>query len=497
MTPFLGVAGLGGAGGNSRKLPTPPEDTWISLSGISHWSSSDNLAVDNDKNTFTWGKHTNLHSQGGSYSFWIIKFDSDGIPAWHRGIGGAGNEYNNEYTRNITTDSSGSVYVMGYSNSTTGTSTGDRRAILIKWNSSGTLQYKKLFTMSGTTQSYGNMNVVDDSDNVWVSGRHYDGNTMNSIGFIAKLNSNGNLAWVKDYNDFVMASDMVFDSSGNAYCIGRIGASNQDEGLVMKIDTSGNIQWSSIFGTTTGTVADYCRAIGMDSSGNLYVAGSIGDPYAGGNQYAFLSKFNSSGTYQWTKSIGQTEAGSTGETQTHSLIVYNDTIYVCGRTTGLISGQSVGFLIAFNTSGDQQWSRYFGRGSGSSSGSVTATGLDAATNYLYVSLSQTVMDHVPNAGSKAHTVFKIPSDGTKTGIYTYTGQSVGNGFDFVYGTSSLSTSNYTSHATSGLNNSSVSLYTTQTTSISSTSNLTEYYNATQNIGIDQTSMTGYHKIDIP
>ena len=174
MSPFLGVAGLGGAGGNSRKVSAPPEDTWISLSGISYWSTSENLAVDSDKNTFTWGQHQYLHTQGGSYSWWIIKFDSDGIPVWHRGIGGAGNEYDNEMSHNITTDSSGSVYVTGYTDSTTGTSTSNRRGYLIKWNSSGTLQYKKLFTMSGTTQTYNNMCVVDNSDNVWVSGRHYN-----------------------------------------------------------------------------------------------------------------------------------------------------------------------------------------------------------------------------------------------------------------------------------------------------------------------------------
>ena len=177
-----------------------------------------------------------------------------------------------------------------------------------------------------------------------------------------------------------------------------------------------------------------------------------------------------------------------------NLVVHNDTIYVAGLTQGIYNTRSTGILVAFDTSGNQQFQRFFDRHSGSS-GTCTVTGLDAATNHLYVSLSQNIMDHVPNAGSKAHTVFKIPSDGTKTGIYTYTGQSAGNGFDFVYGTSSLSTGNYTSQST--ISSNSITLYTTQTTSVSSTSYQTENYNASQNTGVDQTNMTGYHQIDIP
>lgn len=491
MSPFLGVAGLGGAGGNSRKAP-PPEDTWISLSGISHWSNSENLVVDSDKNIFTWGKHTNLHSQGGSYSFWVVKFDSDGIPAWHRGIGGAGNEYMVSQAENIATDSSGSVYVIGYSDSTTGTGTGERRGILIKWNSSGTLQYKKRFTMSGTTQTYATATECDSNDNVWCSGYHYSGS--GSIGFLTKLASNGNVSWTKDFNDMAQIRGIVFDSSDNAYCTGRVGSLNLDDGFIMKVSSSGNIDWSTKFGVTTGTISDFARTIGMDSSGNLYVAGYISNSYGGYTPHGFLAKFNSSGTYQWTRHIGQTESNSGYETMLENLVVHNDTIYVAGLTQGIYNTRSTGILVAFDTSGTQQFQRFFDRHSGSS-GTCTVQGLDAATNHLYVSLSQNIMDHVPNAGSKAHTVIKIPSDGTKTGIYTYTGQSAGNGFDIVYGSSSLSTGNYTSQST--ISSNSITLYTTQTTSVSSTSYLTEYYNASQNIGVDQTNMTGYHQIDIP
>ena len=504
MSPFLGVAGLGGAGGNCRKLP-PPEDYWISLSGISFWSNGENITVDSNRNAITWGKHSRLHSQGGIYSWWIVKFDSDGIPVWHRGIGGAGNEYMTTQSNNITTDSMGNVYVVGYTDSAYGTNTSNYRGYLLKYHpTTGNLSFKKQISFS-TTQSTTASAVKYDgvySGSIYCSGFHNE--SSGNIGFLMRINNySGNITWVKDFNNMAETRDMVFDSSGNIYCTGRVGSLNQDEGFVMKLDVNGNIQWSTIFGNT-GQIADYSRSIVMDSSGNLYVAGHMSNPYGGYTAHGFLAKFNSSGTHQWTKHIGKNEASSGSETQTEGMAIYNDKIYVGGFTQGIVYGRGVGYLIEFDTSGNQQWQRYFDRYSGST-GTCSVRGLDVdAKGSLYVNLSQGIMDHVPNAGSRAHTVFKIPSDGTKTGIYTYTGQTAGNGFDFVYGTSSLSTGAFYNHSTSGLNNSSISIYSGTTlanagfqTTLFGTSNLTEYYNATQNIGIDQTSMTGYHQIDIP
>ena len=507
MSPFLGVAGLGGAGGNSRKLP-PPEPYWISFSGISHWSNSENLTVDSSKNTFTWGKHSYLHTQGGIYSWWIVKFDSDGVPAWHRGIGGAGNEYITAQSNNITIGEGGNVYVVGQTDSTSGTNTGQYKGYILKYRGSSGQLLSRREVYFPTTQATTMSAVKYDGDysgRILCSGYHNE--STGNIGFLMSINpyvaATYVYQWCVDFNNMADVRDMVFDSSGNIYCTGRVGSLNQDEGFVMKLNSSGSIQWSTIFGNT-GSIADYARSIVMDSSGNLYVAGHISNPYGGYTAHGFLAKFNSSGTHQWTKHIGKNEASSGYETQTEGMAIYDDKIYVGGFTQAQTYSHGTGFLIEFDTSGNQQWKRYFDRGSGST-GTCTVRGLDVdASGNLYVSLSQSIMDHVPNAGSKAHTVFKIPNDGTKTGTYTYTGRTAGTGFDFVYAASSISTGAYYNHSTSGLNNSSISVYSGTTlanagfvTRLFDTYNLTEYYNASQNIGVDQTNMTGYHKIDIP
>ena len=104
----------------------------------------ENLTVDSNRNTITWGKHSRLHNQGGIYSWWIVKFDSDGIPVWHRGIGGAGNEYMTSQSNNITTDGAGSVYVVGYTDSAYGTNTSNYRGYLLKYHpTTGNLSFKK------------------------------------------------------------------------------------------------------------------------------------------------------------------------------------------------------------------------------------------------------------------------------------------------------------------------------------------------------------------
>ena len=70
----------------------------------------------------------------------------------------------------VTVDSSGNIYVTGY---TTGgldgnTNSGDDDLILVKYNSSGTKQWTKQLGTSSSDIGYGV--TVDSSDNIYVTG---------------------------------------------------------------------------------------------------------------------------------------------------------------------------------------------------------------------------------------------------------------------------------------------------------------------------------------
>ena len=78
----------------------------------------------------------------------------------------------------------------------------------------------------------------------------------------------------------------------------------------------------------------------MDSSGNIYVTGytdgGLDGNSSSGKQDFFLTKYNSSGTKEWTK-----QEGSSGNDYAYGVAVYSsDNIYVTGYTDKKLHGKT-------------------------------------------------------------------------------------------------------------------------------------------------------------
>jgi len=124
----------------------------------------------------------------------------------------------------VTTDSSGNIYVTGYTGGGLdgNTSSGNDDIFLVKYNSSGTKQWtKQLGTSSG---DYGNDVTTDSSDNIYVTGYTeggLDGNTNsgNLDIFLVKYNSSGTKQWTKQLgtSSREWGRGVTTDSSGNIY----------------------------------------------------------------------------------------------------------------------------------------------------------------------------------------------------------------------------------------------------------------------------------------
>ncbi|MBU0943962.1 MAG: SBBP repeat-containing protein [Proteobacteria bacterium] len=87
------------------------------------------------------------------------------------------------------------------------------------------------------------------------------------------------------------------------------GTGNWTAAFAAKLDSSGTIQWNTFMGSTQ---TDLSSAIAVDTTGNVYVAGTSyatwGSPlnaFTGGTN-AFLVKLNSNGTQVWHTFIGST-----------------------------------------------------------------------------------------------------------------------------------------------------------------------------------------------
>ena len=242
----------------------------------------------------------------GNNDIFLLKYNSSGTLLWRKQRGSA----YDDLSQGIDTDSSGNVYLTGYTEGDlTGDSSGDADFFLAKYNSSGTVQW--LMQLDSTSDSFAQGIVIDTSNNIYVTGHtegSFDGNT-NSGGsdiFLVKYNTSGAKQWSvqtgSSGNEY--GKGVSVDSSGNIYITGYAssdldGNSNQggQDSFVMKFDSSGTKEWTVQVGTSYN---DYANAMGINSSGNLFVTGGTdggldGNVSSGGTDI-FLFKLDSSGT---------------------------------------------------------------------------------------------------------------------------------------------------------------------------------------------------------
>jgi hypothetical protein len=138
---------------------------------------------------------------------------------------------------------------------------------------------------SGAVYSCGYMNTVSNGKDV----------------VVVKLDSNGVQLWSASYNYNTAnlddkANAICVDPSGNVYVTGYSqAASNNADIIVIKYNSSGTQQWATRLAGNAN--ADDCgNSIGVDGSGNVYVAGYLS--ITGKGKDFSVSKFNSSGVHQ-------------------------------------------------------------------------------------------------------------------------------------------------------------------------------------------------------
>ena len=141
----------------------------------------------------TTGGGLDGNTDGYSNDIFLVKYNSSGTKQWTKqlGVESLGDE-----GRGVSTDSSGNIYVTGqtWGNLDGNTNSGFSDIFLVKYNSSGTKQWTKQL---GTTEGdYGFGVTTDSSGNIYVTGFTYgdlDGNTSsgNSDIIIVKYDSSG------------------------------------------------------------------------------------------------------------------------------------------------------------------------------------------------------------------------------------------------------------------------------------------------------------------
>src|SRR4030067_3545481 len=118
--------------------------------------------------------------------------------------------------------------------------------------------------------------VVDDSGNVYVTGRSLGSGSLDNFTTL-KYNSNGDTLWVRSYNGLGngidVATSIAVDSSGNVYATGYTDNGSSDDFTTIKYSSTGDTVWVRNY-NGPGNGLDQAHALAIDNSGDVYVTGS-------------------------------------------------------------------------------------------------------------------------------------------------------------------------------------------------------------------------------
>jgi hypothetical protein len=188
------------------------------------------VATDASGNVYTAG-YTDGGLDGntltGTYDFFVTKYDSNNVKQYTRQLGVAGQ---NTYGRSLATDANGNVYVTGhtYGGLDGNTLTGTRDFIVTKYNSSGVKQYTRQLGVAGK-ETYGESLSTDTSGNVYVVGYTnggLDGNTLTGTYdfFVTKYDSSGVKLYSRQLGvvgQNTLGNSVATDANGNVYVAGE------------------------------------------------------------------------------------------------------------------------------------------------------------------------------------------------------------------------------------------------------------------------------------
>lgn len=241
---------------------------------------------------------------------------------------------------------------------------------------------------------------VDSSGDIYALGDTESSGAGGFDALLVKYDKQGVIEWQRTLGGTgnERLKSLALDSASNSYIVGNTnnGTSGFFDLLLAKYDSSGTLQWQRFLGDAP---YDEGSGVTVDSSNNIYVCGTTESAGAGSRDF-LVAKYDSSGTLQWQRVLGGANSDQGKGISTDSA----GNVYVTGFTdpTGEFSYD---ILIAkYNSSGTLQFQRTLG---GAGSDQAQSIQFDSADNF-YISAQQSSA----GAGSLDMLVAKYSSSGT-------------------------------------------------------------------------------------
>jgi hypothetical protein len=314
---------------------------------------------------YTGGEFSS-YINAGDVDIFVAKYNSSGTQQWTQQLGTS----SSEFVHGIATDTSGNIYVTGHTNGGLdgNTNAGSSDLFVVKYDSGGIKQWTQ--QLGTAYDDYAQGIATDTSGNVYVTGYTWGGLGGNTnVGsddlFVVKYDSEGIKQWTQQLGTSFpdLAYGIATDTSGNIYVTGATwgglgGNTNvgSDDLFVVKYDSEGIKQWTQQFGSSS---YDYAQGIATDTSGNVYVTGAtrggLGSNTNVGSDDLFVVKYDSEGIKQWTQQFGSSSPD-------HAYGISTDTggnVYVTGSTSGSLDGNANAgsddfFVVKYDSGGNKQ-----------------------------------------------------------------------------------------------------------------------------------------------
>ncbi len=300
----------------------------------------------------------------------VVKYNQNGNFLWNYFYTSSGGVDSYDSPAAICSDIQGNCYLTGFSSNFYVDS-----IITIKLNSSGIFQWKQTYLTTSTRLSNGMCLIADNASNIYVGGMVNDSASgfMNAV--ILKYNSSGILQWNKKYSGPQSMSDcfvdLKFDNSGNLLATGSSdGGYYLDSAsvLLQKYDPNGNLLWSQTYHTINPGGEVGIKLL-VDNSNNIFIMGRT-DFYESQNaSSSFILKYNSSGSLLWSNRHGDY----------YQYPVFVNNISFDLNENILVTGYEKRFnrtnllLLKYNKSnGNKEWSYLFNKTGSSTDRSMSA-----------------------------------------------------------------------------------------------------------------------------
>lgn len=265
------------------------------------------MTLDDTGNVYIAGRAFDPNNEDGNNDIGIAKYNTKGNLSWKRCVDGPQQGF--DYGNGISLDEDGNIYVVGSVQLTSRRQgTFDRGYYLLKYSSGGKLLWRGSYKDVQTSVDDALLAIGPKSECCLLGSRERGGRNG---GFITiKYDSNGRHAWTAHYSGSAdsldMPSDIVIDRKGCIYVTGSSTGSDDDyDFATVKYDPHGKQLWAVRVGGEPNKKYSP-RALALDSSGNLHVAGSYTDRQD--RTRTIIIKYDPDGRTLWQRSYKRKEA---------------------------------------------------------------------------------------------------------------------------------------------------------------------------------------------